>query len=127
MESQNEPGRKRDAFDELQARIERAIDDLRPKVKKALEELDATVDSALADVKPRVDEKMRQAQPKVEPGFTSLFNGKDFTGWKVQELTASWIIENGAMKANGMPKMRWLTRPSCTRSAASRTRERMRA
>ena len=45
-----------------------------------------------------------QAQaPKVEPGFTSLFNGKDFTGWKVQEPTASWTIENGAMKANGMP------------------------
>ena len=44
-----------------------------------------------------------QATPKVEPGFTSLFNGKDFTGWKVQEPTASWTIENGAMKANGQP------------------------
>ena len=44
-----------------------------------------------------------QPPPKVEPGFTSLFNGKDFTGWKVQEPTASWTIENGAMKANGSP------------------------
>jgi hypothetical protein len=40
--------------------------------------------------------------PQVEPGFTSLFNGKDFTGWKVVN-PASWSIENGAMKANGTP------------------------
>jgi hypothetical protein len=40
--------------------------------------------------------------PKVEPGFTSLFNGKDFTGWKISN-PASWTIENGAMKANGTP------------------------
>jgi 3-keto-disaccharide hydrolase len=38
--------------------------------------------------------------PKVEPGFTSLFNGKDFTGWKVV-TPESWTIEDGAMKANG--------------------------
>ena len=44
-----------------------------------------------------------QPTPKVEPSFTSLFNGKDFSGWKVQEPTASWTIENGAMKANGAP------------------------
>ena len=41
-----------------------------------------------------------QAQPKVEPGFTSLFNGKDFTGWKLSN-EASWTIEDGAIKANG--------------------------
>jgi hypothetical protein len=40
--------------------------------------------------------------PTVEPGFTSLFNGKDFTGWKISN-PASWTIENGAMKANGSP------------------------
>lgn len=40
--------------------------------------------------------------PTVEPGFTSLFNGKDFTGWKISNQ-ASWSIENGAMKANGTP------------------------
>ena len=38
--------------------------------------------------------------PKVEPGFTSLFNGKDFTGWKLSNPD-SWSIENGAIKANG--------------------------
>jgi hypothetical protein len=43
-----------------------------------------------------------QTTPSVEPGFTSLFNGKDFTGWKVV-TPASWSIENGAMKANGAP------------------------
>ena len=43
-----------------------------------------------------------QAKPAVEPGFTSLFNGKDFTGWKVSN-EASWSIEDGAMKANGTP------------------------
>ena len=41
-----------------------------------------------------------QAKPAVEPGFTPLFNGKDFTGWKLSNET-SWSIENGAIKANG--------------------------
>jgi hypothetical protein len=38
--------------------------------------------------------------PAVEPGFTSLFNGKDFTGWKLANAE-SFSIENGAIKANG--------------------------
>ena len=41
-----------------------------------------------------------QAKPTVEAGFTPLFNGKDFTGWKLSN-PASWTIEDGAMKANG--------------------------
>ena len=41
-----------------------------------------------------------QAKPTVEAGFTSLFNGKDFTGWKLSN-PASWSIEDGAIKANG--------------------------
>ena len=41
-----------------------------------------------------------QAQPTPEPGFTPLFNGKDFTGWKLSN-PASWSIEDGAIKANG--------------------------
>ena len=40
--------------------------------------------------------------PAVEPGFTALFNGKDFTGWKLANA-ASFSIENGAIKANGTP------------------------
>jgi hypothetical protein len=43
-----------------------------------------------------------QTAPKVEPGFTPLFNGKDFSGWKVANQ-ASFTIENGAIKANGSP------------------------
>ena len=43
-----------------------------------------------------------QAKPTVEAGFTSLFNGKDFTDWKLSN-PASWSIEDGAIKANGTP------------------------
>ena len=41
--------------------------------------------------------------PAVEPGFTPLFNGKDFTGWKLSNAP-SFTIENGAIvaKAVGM-------------------------
>jgi hypothetical protein len=37
---------------------------------------------------------------KPEPGFTQLFNGKDWTGWKVVN-EASFKIEDGAIVANG--------------------------
>ena len=37
---------------------------------------------------------------KTEPGFTQLFNGKDWTGWKVAN-EASFRIEDGAIVANG--------------------------
>lgn len=36
-----------------------------------------------------------------EPGFTSLFNGKDFTGWKVNENTGTFTIRDGAIVAHG--------------------------
>ena len=35
-----------------------------------------------------------------EPGWTSLFNGNDFTGWKVVN-PASFTIKDGAIVANG--------------------------
>jgi hypothetical protein len=35
-------------------------------------------------------------------GFTALFNGKDFTGWRVDPKTQGvWSIEGGILKANG--------------------------
>jgi hypothetical protein len=43
-----------------------------------------------------------QTAPAVEPGFTSLFNGKDFTGWKISNPD-SFRIEDGAIVANGTP------------------------
>jgi Domain of Unknown Function (DUF1080). len=36
-----------------------------------------------------------------EEGFTSLFNGKDFTGWKVNENTDTFTIKDGAIVAHG--------------------------
>jgi hypothetical protein len=38
--------------------------------------------------------------PQPEAGFTSLFNGKDFSGWRIAN-PASFKIENGAIVANG--------------------------
>jgi hypothetical protein len=43
-----------------------------------------------------------QAPPPLEPGFTALWNGKDFTGWRLANPDA-FKIENGAIVANGMP------------------------
>jgi hypothetical protein len=40
-----------------------------------------------------------QAAPP-EPGWTSLFNGKDFTGWKLSN-PASWSVKESAIVANG--------------------------
>ena len=123
MESQNEPGRKRDAFDELQARIERAIDDLRPKVKRALEELDATVDSALvADVSndalrwaaamEQAAEHLREQEtPKLEyrDAFLAEWNrwhlGKDDD--KKVPLPNDWKQSIERFRVAGVPTWMW--------------------
>jgi hypothetical protein len=36
-----------------------------------------------------------------EKGFTSLFNGKDFSGWKVNEHTDTFSVKDGAIVAHG--------------------------
>lgn len=36
-----------------------------------------------------------------EPGFTELFNGKDFTGWAVNENKNTFSIKDGAIVAHG--------------------------
>ena len=36
-----------------------------------------------------------------EDGFVSLFNGKDLTGWKINESPDSAKVEDGAIKTNG--------------------------
>jgi hypothetical protein len=41
------------------------------------------------------------AAPGVESGFTSLFNGKDFTGWKISGPAESFTIQDGAIVAKG--------------------------
>ena len=40
-------------------------------------------------------------QPSAEAGWTSLFNGKDFTGWKISR-SESFTIADGAIRANGV-------------------------
>ena len=44
---------------------------------------------------------LQMAKPAVEPGFTSLFNGKDFTGWKISGPAETFTIQDGAIVANG--------------------------
>jgi hypothetical protein len=44
---------------------------------------------------------LQVAAPPVEPGFISLFNGKDFTGWKISGPSESFTIKDGAIVANG--------------------------
>lgn len=39
---------------------------------------------------------------KVEGGYTSLFNGKDLTGWKVGGPAESFSVENGVIVAHGV-------------------------
>ena len=39
--------------------------------------------------------------PAVEPGFTSLFNGKDMTGWKIGGPPESFTVRDGAIVASG--------------------------
>ena len=41
------------------------------------------------------------APPVVEAGFTSLFNGRDFTGWKIAGPAETFTIQDGAIVAKG--------------------------
>lgn len=62
----NEPRGRRDALEDLRARVEAAIDEVRPKIRRALEELDTKVDAAVADLRPRAQSAMKEVQPKVD-------------------------------------------------------------
>jgi urease beta subunit len=55
--------------------------------------------STLLRVSPLLFALVFQAAP-TEPGWTSLFNGKDLTGWKVV-TPESWTVKDGAIVANG--------------------------
>ena len=39
--------------------------------------------------------------PAMEPGFTSLFNGKDLSGWKISGSLQSFTVTDGAIVASG--------------------------
>ena len=38
-----------------------------------------------------------------QDGFTQLFNGKDFTGWKIGGNQTTFTVKDGAIVANGAP------------------------
>ena len=44
---------------------------------------------------------VQQRTSTVEPGFTSLFNGKDLTGWKISGAKESFNVRDGAIVASG--------------------------
>jgi hypothetical protein len=44
---------------------------------------------------------LQENVPAVEPGFTSLFNGKDLTGWKIGGPPESFTVRDGAIVASG--------------------------
>ena len=44
---------------------------------------------------------LQATAPLVEPGFTSLFNGKDYTGWTIAGPAESFTIEDGMIVAKG--------------------------
>jgi Domain of Unknown Function (DUF1080) len=46
---------------------------------------------------------LMQTQP--EAGFTSLFNGKDFTDWKIGGPAETFTVKDGAIVAQGAPSM----------------------
>lgn len=62
----DEPRGRRDALNELQAKIEAALEDVRPKIRKAMEELDARIDAAVEEIRPRAKSAMKDVQPKVD-------------------------------------------------------------
>ncbi|MDR0386018.1 MAG: DUF1080 domain-containing protein [Prevotellaceae bacterium] len=43
------------------------------------------------------------AQNAIPEGFSSLFNGKDFTGWDIQPDKGAWKVENGTIHCYGKP------------------------
>jgi hypothetical protein len=44
---------------------------------------------------------VQQGTSTVESGFTSLFNGKDLSGWKISGAQESFAVRDGAIVASG--------------------------
>lgn len=45
---------------------------------------------------------LQTATSSVEPGYTSLFNGQDLTGWKIGGPAESFTVQDGAIVAKGL-------------------------
>lgn len=54
---------------------------------------------------------MQAGRGGVEPGFTSLFNGKDFDGWTIAGPAETFKVEDGAIVANGAASHLYYTGP----------------
>lgn len=50
-----------------------------------------------------------QGSSAVEPGFTSLFNGKDLSGWTIAGPAESFSVADGAIVAHGAPSHAYYT------------------
>jgi hypothetical protein len=61
---------------------------------------------AVRNVRIREWKADQQKKLNVPPeGFTALFNGKDFTGWRVHpKIKEMWSIEDGVLKSHGLLK-----------------------
>ncbi|MHC4250956.1 MAG: 3-keto-disaccharide hydrolase, partial [Planctomycetota bacterium] len=59
---------------------------------------------ALRNVRVRDWRPGDEARPNVPPeGFTALFNGRDFTGWRLSPRARKmWSVEDGVLKAHGL-------------------------
>jgi hypothetical protein len=55
------------------------------------------------------------------PGFTALFNGRDFTGWRMSpQAKGMWLIEDRVLKSPGLLRQ-WVPREKSIMSHNGRT------
>jgi hypothetical protein len=58
---------------------------------------------AIRNVRVRTYRTGAEHVPVPPEGFTALFNGKDFTGWRVHpKVKEMWSIEDGVLKSHGL-------------------------
>ena len=70
---------------------------------------DGTTWKTVKKVRPRKAAKKTVKAPatKPEPGFKSIFNGKDLTGWEGENK--AWVVRDGAIQSTGgQTKKNWL-------------------
>ena len=70
---------------------------------------DGTTWKTVKKVRPRKATKKPVKAPvtKPEPGFKSIFNGKDLTGWEGEDK--AWVVRDGAIQSTGgQTKKNWL-------------------
>lgn len=66
QEQEKEAFERRDAFAELESRIDAALSELRPKVRRAFDEMEGRMDSAMKQAQPKVDRLLEDMQPRMD-------------------------------------------------------------